>query len=132
MKKCLITVVCYLVAAVAQAQGGSAQMPIRVSLIELVTNAEKYDGKRIAVYGYLARHVDLDLFVTKEHAQGRDFRSAIAVADTDNMDVYESGCLETYVVLTGKLVVDKSGPVLTAVERVYDSAESRSCWESSS
>jgi hypothetical protein len=114
----------------ALADTNERQLPIRASLSDLLVNADRYAGRRIAVYGYLDRNVGLDLFLTKDHAEGRDFVSAISVADTDNMDVYESGCLDSYVVLTGTFIRSDTDYVLTAITRVYHSAGTTVCWQS--
>ncbi len=99
------------------ASGGSNDV-LHVSMVQLLSNPEKYDGKKILVSGVL--HVEFEnssLFLSNEHSRHRDVRSAIWVSyikngklklnpETDEGLKYYN---RSWVLLKGRFTHDKSG-----------------------
>ena len=72
-----------------------------VSMVALLANPEKFDGKRILVTGYLGR--GNDIYLTKEYSEINDRNSALLLnLDESNINnLSASQCRDKYVEVTG-------------------------------
>ena len=83
------------------------------SLTVLLVHPEEFLGQCVIVYGYFPHGITTDLFLTKEHAQIRDYSSSIRLADqTKNGELVNSTCTEHYVSVIGKLDKTKEESIL--------------------
>ena len=80
-----------------------------VSLLELVVQPEKFDGKTIAVIGYLDVSFDGSLlYVHREDAENWISENAVWVRRTEQMERNRSSLNHKYVKLVGKFKVGYS------------------------
>ena len=110
--------------------------PIAVSMIQLLSNPENFDGNKVNVGGYLSNGMGLNLFFVEEHAVYDDFISSINVMDdTESASLTKSSCLSRYVRITARFKLPfehpSSGIVhrgLTDVEEVRRADDGSICW----
>lgn len=101
-----------------------------VSMVNLIGSPEDYVGMNLQTVGFFKRHGNMRLFLTKEHALISDVVSSILISDTDNGDIYASGCLRSYSEITGNFtLIDPGAYGIVSVERIYDPIEKMVCWE---
>lgn len=74
---------------------------LSVSMVNLIENVHNYGGKRVHVGGYLG--VDMNLYLSKEHANAFDMKSSIPISDTDRGDIESSPCVRSFVFIEGRL-----------------------------
>lgn len=111
----------------------SKDQPILVSMVNLISEPDRYVDQKLAVIGYFGKYVNMHLFLTEDHATVSDTFSSILVSDTDDGDLYRSKCLMTYMEITGKFVkVEPNSYGIVDVERVYDPLKGEVCWERAS
>jgi len=103
-----------------------------VSLVELLAVPEKYDGKEIAVIGYLKDTTSLDLYLSRDHAKILDLESSIQVIDTtpDGL-LFQSSCAPNYVRVKGTFIKRADSMYVIAYIKSVSIIESlKTCWES--
>lgn len=83
------------------ADSDDANATLSVSMVNLIENGQDYDGKRVHVAGYLG--VDMNLYLSKEHANAFDMESSIPISDTDRGDIESSPCVRSFVFIEGRL-----------------------------
>jgi hypothetical protein len=106
----------------AEADGVAA-----VSFIRLLTEPERYEGKRIEVLGYLTAQGRL--YLTKDHAAERDAMSSVMVSDTDQGEITSSSCVDSYVRIRGRLEqADVASFIIVDVERAFQPSQGAECW----
>jgi len=78
-----------------------------VSIIELVTNAERYDGRRVKTFGFLKKNADFRLFLYREDALNDNKNHSILIAHLpdDQLKKIEL-CNNQYVSLTGSISME--------------------------
>lgn len=100
-----------------------------VSLIELLTFPDRYVGDVIVVKGYLDVHAGLQLFLTKEHAEMRDYVSSIIISDTDNGDIVKSKCIGSYAEVKGTVDLQMGIVlILSNVTKIINPSTAVTCW----
>ncbi len=79
-----------------------AQEPMNVSVVQLLANPEKYDGKLISVRAFLTfgHHVDLVYLGQQDYLHGIS-ENALWVERTDQMAKEEDNLDQAYVVIVG-------------------------------
>ena len=92
------------------------------SLINLIANPRKFDGKRVIVVGYMR---DFNLYLTDIHERINDNDSSISIVDSE-MERIISACSERYVRIDATFYPYKGG--LRDVEEVEDIARGDDCW----
>jgi hypothetical protein len=92
-------------ALIAETCWSTEREPIlAVSLVQLIVNPEKYEGKTIQTKGYLHDAGVATLFLTREHAIMGDIDSAIVVwDDTGNALILRGPCLDRFVLVEGRV-----------------------------
>jgi hypothetical protein len=124
--------------AAVSACSGQAERPdtIAVSVSQLLGDPVRYTGEVVQVHGYLACVGNIELFATREHAQMRDFMSAIVVSDSDDGSI-SARCCETHAKLIGPFTLtEKSERILGPLESVTvlelqeppSPPKTRQCW----
>lgn len=106
-----------------------------VSLTYILAHPQEFpSGQKVRVAGYLARRgANPMLYLTSEHANGRDSGSAIFVSDpSSDGSLIKSDCFERFVSITGtfrRRSIDRSIEAITVVEYWKPSAERSSEWD---
>ena len=124
----LVTICLCAIWAISVACASNDKPVTVVSMVKLITDGEKYVGRQIRVFGYLALGSSLRIYLSKEHAEGGDSTSSIEVSDTNNGDIYSSDCVSSYVSITGTLVERDNVLGLSDVEEIFKRSSSGYCW----
>lgn len=100
-----------------------------VSLTSVIVHPKRHHDQYILVRGYLADHglPALMLFITKEHAEMRDYESAIPVKNEmgRELPLSESSCVGKHVLMHGHFVRE---PALIPKFDVDDLDKGVRCW----
>jgi len=128
-----VTICVLLVSVMPSSQAFESEARIYVvSMVNLIGSPENYVGMNLQTVGYFRRRGNMRLFLTKEHALISDVVSSILISDTDNGDIYASGCLRSHSEITGKFTrIDPGAYGIVNVERIYDPIKKVVCWERS-
>ena len=74
-----------------------------VSIVQLMAAPTEWDGRRVAVFGYLDVGLEPMLFLSREHAAGRDWSSAFSVQRPDDGHLFET-CRGHYVTVVARFL----------------------------
>ena len=97
--------------------------------MKLIVGGEKYVNHRVEVFGYLESTGNIHVYLSKDHAKADDTVSSILVSDTDELEIYHSDCMSSYVNITGTLIEFDHGLLgLAAVEKIFQPSSSSYCW----
>ncbi len=80
---------------------GSDTFP--VSMVQLVAAPTEWDGRTVAVFGYLEVGLEPMLFLSREHEAGRDWSSAFSVQRPDDGHLFD-GCRGHYVTVVARFL----------------------------
>jgi hypothetical protein len=99
-----------------------------VSLAQLLVDPTSLMGSKVLVQGYLSHN--LELFLSREHAEAYDYMSAIRVIDpSDEGVVTRSHCAGQWVTVEAVLDSTDGMPILTRLERMWPaSTREPHCW----
>lgn len=99
-----------------------------VSLVELLVNPVPYEGVRIQVMGYADDGINIQLYLTEDHANIRGYVSSIMIGDTGDGNIRYSDCLPGYVRIRGKFIktIDNNYTI-TDVSSMYK-PDGSVCW----
>jgi len=101
----------------------------QVSIISLIANPHKFEGKNIEVKGYLQFDGELILYVDETRAKNIDFSSAVSVQDKSTENRLVEQCANRYVVVRGT-VDERYGQVkLIDVVNIYSLNSKEICWK---
>jgi len=104
--------------------------PRKITLVDLLATPQDFVGQTVSVVGYLAAHANLELFLTKEHADARDYVSSIVVGDYDDLPLRHSKCQGEMVEVTGVIIPGTARNfVIGNVSRIAILSTNASCWE---
>ena len=121
-----------LITAVALAgSDGAAQGIGSVALMELILFPDRYEKEvRVEVVGYLVKEGGLQLFMSRDLAEGHDFASSIHVGDSATGEITFSTC-EGYVRIRGSAMVmgPGEGVTLGKIESIKSVSTNEICWE---
>jgi len=102
-----------------------------VSMVQLLSTPDRFEGKQVRVRGFLESKMGLKLYLTKDHAIARDYPSSLMVSDdTPGGSLTLSDCSDHYVQVTGKF--DRLEGVRWAIVRVDEVLRTdtiESCWK---
>lgn len=102
---------------------------IILPLVRLIVHPELFVGARVQVIGYLEDTVNLEIFLTKDHAIMRDYASSILVNDTDTGEITFSECTSKYVEITGDFErTEDNNFIITNVTKIQ-TEEYKICWK---
>lgn len=73
-----------------------------VSIIHLITRPQEVEGLRLRTAGFLARTLNLYLYLSEEYSKLEDINSAIGVDSEALDDLAANGCLDRYVWIIGE------------------------------
>jgi hypothetical protein len=105
-----------LVAAVGR---GQQQQPIRLSVMQLTTNPEKYDGKLVSAVGYLCFGYEGDgLYLHKEDYENGIEANGINVDRTRQMLQDREKLYDNYVVIVGVFRRQQLSPAYISTGRI--------------
>jgi hypothetical protein len=130
MRAIAILLLVLMVTSPAGSRGGpKAPYGEKVSMIQLIANPEKYDGKLIAVVGYLQlKFEDNELFLHEEDYKHYITKNAIWVSVGPKMKPYSDQLNMHYVLLVGTFNATnkghmdmESGSILAEVGRLWGS-----------
>ena len=108
--------------AIWSSQGSEAESPVSVSLISVIANPEKFDGRKLRVIGVLGYGGGLDrsvcLYVSEQDARNRVMPNCISVdLSVDRGDKR----LDKYVILNGTFhYVSGHGLEYTSLKHISD------------
>lgn len=99
-----------------------------VPLAGLLLNSDIPLGAKVSVVGFLGGE---NLYLSKDHAQIRDYSSSITVQDkTKNADIYQSDCVGNYVKVIATLEREESHMlILTNVSEIKFADGRNTCYE---
>ena len=118
-----------LVACIVAYERERARHSYVVSLINLLTDPQRYIDDRVVVKGYLEDYHGLTLFLTKEHADAGDHLSAVHVSDPTYEGVLtQSSCVGSFAEVRGTFRLYQAIPLLVDVVRVRKTHEVDPCW----
>ena len=119
------------IAIFASKSSVASDEPKPVSLVELISNSQQYVSQKIITTGFLRHRLNWYLFLTADHARISDFESAIRVSETDNGDIYMSGCGGSYVSIVGTFSesFDPGKYIIVDVVAILDPIKREVCWE---
>lgn len=104
-----------------------------VSLLDLLTKPEKFEGHAVYVMGFLKFSGELRIYLTRDHAEISDRRSSIVVVDTtDDASLTRSKCASNYVDVTGEFKKFPDGMFgLIGIRKVRNRIDLEDCWVAS-
>lgn len=89
-----------------------------ISMVQLLSNGERFGGASIEVFGYVNSVGPPAIFLTKEHV--RDPSSSVRLEITDAMIESFRRCRSRYVSVVGELSIDEGALFLEKIRSIYD------------
>lgn len=98
-----------------------------VSLLQLLTNPDRFAGQVVIVTGYLDYVGHPRLYLTRDHALVMDHQTSIMVSYIT--DVTQDACMKHYVRVKGTFKrLDEYSYGLIDVESIRDQEKFKTCW----
>ncbi len=104
-----------------------------VSLVELLTNGNVFEGKDVQVFGYFDDSADARLYLTDDHALGGDTVSSIPVLLSAGHESEILKCKDGYFFLQGHVEITADGMmILTDIRKIISASDSAICYQKKS
>ena len=120
-----LTILISLTVSAAQEAGGYNQ----VSLIQLISVPDQFEGQKIRVKGYFRLGVITALYSNHLSADIADWASAIEVVDQTGEGDLTLSCNKMFVVIRGRFVEHGEDYKIIDVQDVTDAKTYKPCWE---
>lgn len=95
------------------------------SLVELVVNPSKYEGRVVSFKGYHGHEYSPFVFISKEHVEMRDLNSGVSL-DAGSLGQI-SNCLIGYIEVSGLFSKASDGYKVIRVDRIHNARSGKKC-----